>query len=116
MKDDELERILADDATIAPSAEFSSSVMAAVEREAAAPPALEFPWSRALPGFVATTAALAVAIWQGIDSLNAEQARQLLALATGMELHWLLLAVAITVLSVTLPLKLTRPPRAAPQP
>jgi len=108
---DELERLRADEDSIAPSAGFLGSVMEAVEREAAAQRPLEFPWSRALPGLLATAAALGVALWRGIGSLNDpafdEEVRQLLALATGAGLHWLSLAVAITILSVTLPLALT---------
>jgi hypothetical protein len=90
--------------------------MEAVGREAAASPPLAFPWVRAVPGLLATIAAVAVAIWHGIASLTnptsfavfAEQLRQLAALATGMGLQWVLLALTITILSVMLPLRLTR--------
>ena len=113
---DEIERILADEDTITPSARFLISVMDAVEREAAVSQPLKFPWARALPGLLAMIAAFTVAIWQGIGSLRdpasfaalTEQVRQLTVLATGMGLHWVLFAVAITILSVMLPLSLTR--------
>lgn len=116
MTHDDIERILADDDTMTPSAGFLTSVMEAVGREAAAPSPLKFPWVRALPGLLATIAALAVAIWHGIGSLTNpasfavfdQQLRQLAALAAGMGLHWVLFAVAITILSVMLPLRLTR--------
>jgi hypothetical protein len=70
-----------------------------------------------LPGILAAIAALTAAVWQGIDSVEdptfEEQLERLLAAVTGMELHWLLLAVAITTVSVLLPLRLVRPPRDA---
>ena len=114
MINDEIDRILADDVEILPSSGFLSSVMEAVEREAIAPPPLVFPWNRALPGFLAAIVALAVAIWNGIGSLSDpatiaaldEQLRQLLVLATGIGLQWIALAVAITIISVTLPVGL----------
>ena len=57
---DDLDRALADEPGIDPSPVFVRSVMAAVEREAAAPPPpIPFPWLRALPG---AGAALALAI------------------------------------------------------
>ncbi len=109
---DDIDRILADEDTITPSAGFLTSVMRAVEREAAIPPPLKFPWLRALPGFLATIAALAVAIWQGIGSLRdpasiallEEQLRRFAVVAAGMGLQWVLLAVAITIIAVMLPL------------
>lgn len=113
---DDIERILADEDTITPSAGFSASVMAAIERDAVAPPPLEFPWLRALPGFLATIAALAVAVWQGMGVLGDpaaiavfdEQLRELVAVATGMALDWIFLALAITIVSAMLPLSLMR--------
>jgi hypothetical protein len=122
MMHDDIERILADEDTITPSARFLPSVMDAVQREAAAPRSLEFPWFRAAPGFVATIAAFAAATWHGIGSLKdpafsaafGEQMHELTLLATRMGLHWLLFAVAITMLSVMLPLSLIRAGNSAP--
>ena len=116
MMHDDIDRMLADEDTITPSAGFVTSVMAAVERETATPPPLEFPWLRALPGLVATTAAMVVAIWHAITSLRnpaslaifEEQARQLTVVVTSLGLHWVLFAVVITIVSVILPLRLTR--------
>lgn len=53
MRDDDLERILSKEETIAPSAHFVASVMVAVRRENATPAPLSFPWKRALPGIAA---------------------------------------------------------------
>ncbi|MGA8111797.1 MAG: hypothetical protein WB974_20315 [Acidobacteriaceae bacterium] len=50
---------LRDDA-ILPSSGFAASVMAAVQRESAAPAALAFPWKRALPGLIVAIAVLAL--------------------------------------------------------
>jgi hypothetical protein len=55
----DLDRALADEPGIDPSPVFVRSVMAAVEREAAAPPPIPFPWLRALLG---AGAALAVVV------------------------------------------------------
>lgn len=88
---DDIDRVLANEVEITPSSGFLSSVMEAVEREAIAPPPVEFPLFRVLPGFLAAMVALAVAIWNGIGSLNDpatiaafdEQLHQLTVLATG---------------------------------
>ena len=50
MKPDDLDPWLVDDDAIVPSSGFTASVMEAVEREASMPPAIPFPWKRALPG------------------------------------------------------------------
>jgi ABC-type spermidine/putrescine transport system permease subunit I len=57
MKEHEIDRILSEE-EILPSSRFTASVMDAVRREAAAPPPIPFPWTRALPGIVAATAVL----------------------------------------------------------
>ncbi len=50
MRDSDLDRILSNEEEILPSSGFAASVMEAVQREAAAPPPIPFPWKRALPG------------------------------------------------------------------
>ena len=47
---DQLDHILSESDEIIPSSGFAASVMEAVQREAAAPPPIPFPWKRALPG------------------------------------------------------------------
>ncbi|HEX4064726.1 MAG TPA: hypothetical protein VHZ09_01790 [Acidobacteriaceae bacterium] len=59
LTDAALDAALRDD-TILPSSGFAASVMAAVERESAAPAALAFPWKRALPGLIVAVAVLAL--------------------------------------------------------
>jgi hypothetical protein len=113
---DDFEDLLANEDEITPSSGFVASVMAAVEREVAVPRPLEFPWGRALPGLLATIAALALAVWQGIDFLRDptalatldEQLRRLTLLADAYGLQWITLAVALTIVSVALPSSLSR--------
>lgn len=107
----DIDRLLTDEDKLTPSSKFLESVMAAVEREAAARRPIEFPWFRALPGIVAMIVALTVAMWSGIGALNEpgtiaavdERVLQLTVFATSIGLHWILLATLITVVSVILP-------------
>lgn len=115
MTNDAIERILVDEETLTPSAGFLASVMRAVQREAAVSPPLGFPWLRALPGVLAAVAAQGVLIWHGIGGLSepasiavfGAEIRQLMALATGTGIHWILLAAAIPFLSLVLAVSLT---------
>ncbi|MEW5983612.1 MAG: hypothetical protein AB1806_14755 [Acidobacteriota bacterium] len=50
---DELDRVLAAEPDVVPSSRFAGNVIAAVRREAAMPPPIEFPWRRALPAIIA---------------------------------------------------------------
>ena len=112
----DIDQILGDEEQITPSLSFLQSVMEAVEREAALPQPLKFPWSRALPGLLAMITALVVAIWNGIDSLNDpatlaifdEQLRQYASLAAGIGLQWIAIAVVITIVSLMLSASMTR--------
>ena len=70
MQRDDLDRFLTDD-EIVPSSGFVARIMGAVHAEAAVPPAIPFPWTRALPGIVATGAAF-VALIAGFVSLAIE--------------------------------------------
>jgi hypothetical protein len=110
MNHDDIDQVLAIAEKIAPSPGFLASVMEEVEREAAAPAPLEFPWIRVLPQFLATIVAIAAAIWHAIGVLSDpaiiaalnEQILQLSTLAAGMGLQWIVLAVAMTVISITI--------------
>jgi hypothetical protein len=105
MNPDDIARILADEDTIAPSPRFLASVMRAVEREAAVPPPLAFPWMRALPAFLAVIAAL-VGLGTSLagDPMAArqleEQLARLPALLGALQLHWVALAVVATLVSL----------------
>jgi len=65
MNQNDIDNFLATEGRITPSPEFLASVMRAVEREAASLPPLEFPWIRALPGFLAAVVAITAGIWHG---------------------------------------------------
>jgi hypothetical protein len=59
---DDIDRLLSNDEDIEPSPLFVRSVMAAVERAAAEPPPIPFPWRRGLPGLGVAVAAAAYVI------------------------------------------------------
>jgi hypothetical protein len=59
MRDEDLARVLkADVEEIMPSSGFVASVMEAVRLQAATPPPIPFPWTRAVPGVAAAVLAL----------------------------------------------------------
>lgn len=63
LTDAEIARALASgQEAILPSSGFAASVMAAIAHDASAPAPIPFPWKRALPGFVAVAAVLALLI------------------------------------------------------
>jgi hypothetical protein len=68
MRVDALDRILAEDPAMAPPPRFAANVMAAVRREATTPPAIAFPWRRALPGILAVGGGLAALLLQALLS------------------------------------------------
>ncbi|HYB60314.1 MAG TPA: hypothetical protein VEH50_02450 [Methylomirabilota bacterium] len=70
MTSDELDRILSAEDRIVPSSGFAASVMDTVRREAATPPPIPFPWTRALPGLVVGIAALAGLLVAGFALLR----------------------------------------------
>ena len=72
MRQDELDRILSSEMEIVPSSGFVASVMDGVRREAATPPAISFPWKRALVGWAASGIALAAALVIGVRAINGE--------------------------------------------
>lgn len=74
MLQDDLDRILASDDTLEPSSGFARSVMDAVRREAAEPPARAFPWLRFAVGVAASggmAAAGTVVLLQSEPTLSA---------------------------------------------
>lgn len=66
---DELDRILSNEEEILPSSGFAASVMEAVRREASAPPAIPFPWLRALPGIIVAGLTLVFVVVQVVSQL-----------------------------------------------
>ena len=56
MKDEMLDRILANEEELIPSSGFAASVMDHIREEAAAPQPIPFPWKRAVPGIALAAA------------------------------------------------------------
>ena len=116
--DRDLDRWLSDDDAIVPSSGFTATVMDAVAREALQPPAIPFPWTRALPGLAVALAATAVGAYliasmsfpastgsgAWLDAPLALMVRS----ATSDEAGWMALAAVVTVVPVLLSLRLTR--------
>ncbi len=109
---DDLDRFLSEEEDLVPSSGFAGSVMDAVRREAVAPPAIPFPWRKALPGLAAWVLALGsllLAVSRGSEpaplppQLAASFER---ALANGA--GWLVLALLISFASVRFCLRLAR--------
>ncbi len=108
MNRDDIDKLLANEETITPSPGFLASVMQAVEREAAMPAPLAFPWKRAWPGFAALGVALSAAIWHLLGSLGdsavtgmlGEQVEEIVAAAAGPVFPSLVLTVSMTAVSL----------------
>lgn len=64
MKQDKLDRILAEEEQLTPSSGFVASVMERVRDEAASPQPIPFPWKRIAPAIVLLVGAL---VWCGVE-------------------------------------------------
>jgi len=64
MKQDKLDRILAEEEQLTPSSGFVASVMERVRDEAASPQPIPFPWKRMAPAIVLMLGAL---VWCGVE-------------------------------------------------
>jgi uncharacterized membrane protein YhfC len=114
MNPDDIDYILTNEELITPSPDFLASVMRAVRRQAASLPPLKFPWLRFLPGILAMFVAIMRAVWDLVGFLNEpdvlagfkEQLHQFADLAAQFGVQWIVLAVAITVVSLTLSISL----------
>jgi hypothetical protein len=114
---DDLDRMLSSDGDIVPSSGFANSVMDAVRREAAAPPAIPFPWKRVLPGVIISVVAFMSAIILGFNQLVAAITVAPLPAAFQIWLEaamrspliaesgWIALAVLLTLVSVNLSMR-----------
>lgn len=114
---DDLDRMLSSDGDIVPSSGFANSVMDAVRREAAAPPAIPFPWKRVLPGVIISVVAFMSAIILGFNQLVAAITVAPLPAALQIWLEaamrspliaesgWIALAVLLTLVSVKLSMR-----------
>jgi len=114
MRDADLDRILSKEEEILPSSGFAASVMEAVQREAAAPPPIPFPWKRALPGLCAAGLMLVLIVVASVPLLRHGAASRplpaqwLSAVASIIEgwetvgANWLALALVLSLASVKL--------------
>lgn len=121
MNNDELDRILSQPDDIQPSSGFAVSVMDAVRAEAAAPPPIPFPWTRALPVLlVGVVVLIAVAVAGVADLVQASRQTGGLDLepswwsalgpfirgAVGNDLAWMAAALLAAFVSVRLSMRL----------
>lgn len=113
MKPDDLDPWLADDDAIVPSSGFTASVIEAVEREASMPPAIPFPWKRALPGLAGLVVALLASVW-GVTSFGSWQVGDVVrpmvdqVTATDGQVGWIAAALMVTLASLAWSWRLTR--------
>jgi len=102
MRDDDLDRILSEEETIAPTARFVASVMVAVRRENATPAPLSFPWKRALPGIAAAIVSIVLLCEAISSSLAAPTTPIMLSGWNGVTAFWTAVAAIVSVAAVTL--------------
>ena len=108
MERDNLDRFLSDD-DILPSSGFVARVMEAVHAEATAPPAILFPWVRALPGIAATVVAF-VAVIVGSVLLGSEGSggpSTSTTLSPDVVFAWLIIVLLLCTVPVVLSLRFT---------
>ena len=118
MRDADLDRLLSKEEEILPSSGFAASVMEAVQREAAAPPPIPFPWKRALPGLCAAVLMLALVIVAsivllvhkpGAPPIPAEWRAALVSIVEAWKsfgANWIALALVLSFASVKLSMHL----------
>jgi hypothetical protein len=104
---DDLDHVLSSEPDIRPSRAFLTSVMNAVEREAAAPPPIPFPWLRAIP-LVIVALALAVLVVVNARSLDISAlsssgaaADEWLRAVSARQVIWTLVGVLVSAASAT---------------
>ena len=105
MRDDDLDRILFAELSIAPSADFVASVMVAVRRENATSDYLSFPWKRALPGIAAAIVSvvlLALEIARSLAALSEPWTADLMFSNCCRGTAWIAVAAVVSVAAVTL--------------
>jgi|SRR5215471_15723051 len=118
MRDDDLDPILSREERVLPSSGFAASVMRLVREEAATPPAISFPWKRALPlvgGAILVVACVLIGalglLVQGAPPASAPDVispaiASAVAIARSMQLGWIAAALVLSLASVKLSLRL----------
>jgi hypothetical protein len=110
MERDDLDRFLSDD-DIVPSSGFVARVMDAVRVDANAPPAIPFPWARALPGIAATMVtfvALIAGFFSMVNEAPASRVATSDSLPSDVTMTWLLVVLTLCTVPVVLSLRFTR--------
>ncbi len=127
MRDSDLDRILSKEEEILPSSGFAASVMETVQREAASPPPIPFPWKRALPGLSAAGLALVSLFVASIlllgrgaisEPLPAEWSSwfaSLLQASKTLGANWIALSLLLSLASVKLSMRLASGRAGRPQ-
>ena len=112
MREADFDHILSKEEQILPSSGFAASVMEAVQREAAAPPPIPFPWKRALPGICAAGLMIVLVVLASISLLHhgaatrplpAEWLFAIAAITQGWKTlgaSWIALALVLSLVSV----------------
>lgn len=110
MREENFDRILSGEDNIVPSSGFTSSVIEAVRRDAAAPPPIPFPWRWALPGLGWCLAAYIASLFTAMPSIDippaAPSALDLSMLVRGA--GWMGGAFALSLASVALSVGIAR--------
>ncbi len=106
--------------SILPSSGFTASVMSAVQSEASASPAIAFPLVRALPGFAAYLAVIAMLIAVCVAGVRANNSQApgdlswqglrvpILHDGSSTAIFWLILSMLIALLCLTLTQRLSK--------
>ena len=106
---DDLDRVLSSEPEIRPSRAFVTTVMNAVEREAATPPPIAFPWLREIP-LMAAPLVLAALVAINAPSLSAgawpssgaaAAAEGWLRAASTPAVMWMVVSLLVSAASVT---------------
>ncbi|MEM7362824.1 MAG: hypothetical protein AAF525_02265 [Pseudomonadota bacterium] len=105
MQPDDIERVLANEKMITPSAGYVDRVMMAVNDDLTMLPQTSFPWRRLGPGYLVTILTLILGVWQLIQSpaTSSPGSSAIATMAMDMGVQWLLLAVVVTIVAIAIP-------------
>ncbi len=111
MEHDDLDRVLSGEENIVASSGFVAAVMDAVRSEAAAPPQIPFPCTRARAGWAASPRALVAFLSAALTRPGGQAASSGLAAfiesARAAGADWIVLALLLSLASVILSMRLT---------
>ena len=110
----DIDKVLEDERQVTPSPDFLASVMRAVRRQAASLPPFKFPWLRLMPAIIAMFIAIMRVFWDLIGFLSdgdvmatfKAQLREFADVAAQFGVQWIVLAIALTAISLMLAVSL----------